>query len=86
MGVLKCAKWECNNVKNKRWVVLLTAVLVEVAGIVHTAIRYVTIFNDRYTGFPATVSLLILVPYSICSVLCLIVWAILKRKARGNKQ
>ncbi len=71
--------------KNKKWMVLLIAILVEIAGIVHTAIRYVMIFNDQYTSFPATVSLLILVPHSICSVLCLIVWAIIRRKAGGNQ-
>lgn len=71
--------------KNKKWLVLLVAILVEVAGIVHTIIRYMTIFNNQYTSFPATVSLLILIPYSICSVLCLIVWAVMKRKANSNK-
>ncbi len=71
--------------KNKKWVLLLIAILVEVAGIVHTIIRYVTIFNDQFTSFPATVALFILIPYSICSVLCLIVWVIMKRKVRGNK-
>lgn len=71
--------------KNKKWIILLIAILVAVAGIVHTIMRFVTILNNQYTSFPATVALLILIPYLVCSGLCLIIWVVMKRKARCNE-
>lgn len=66
--------------KNKKNILLVAAILSALAGLVHTAICFVSLCNDVYTSFPAWTALLVLVPYVLCSSLCAVVWAVIRQK------
>ena len=71
--------------KNKIFLALIiTACIVAVAGIIHTVIGYVSLAGNNYSGVPASMALLILIPYLLVSIICLIIGLIVRRKNIGK--
>lgn len=54
------------------YIFILTLFIIS-GGIAHTFVFYSNIVLDGYTSFPASIALLVFVPYAFCSVACLAV-------------
>lgn len=66
------------------WIFLMIILLLAAAGIVHTAIVYVSILNSAGTGFPVEAAFLFLIPYAIAIALVGLIWLIVYAFLRKN--
>lgn len=66
------------------WIFLIIILLLAAAGIVHTAIVYVSILNSVGTSFPLETAFLFLIPYAIAIALVGLIWLIVYAILRKN--